>query len=627
MAEKVELELKLKGGDKAVKTLGKLEQELNDAREAIKKVEVGSDAFNKLATKIQKASSEVKTLEKQMEGLEPQQKAEAFLKLGEGIAGGFAVGQGAMALMGVESENLEKLQVKVQSAIAIAQGVRMMSEAALMATTAKRVIVEKFALLQSKIGIVVSKAQAIGIGLWATAQGVLSGAIGASSIALGVLKVAIMATGIGALVIGVIGLVSAMGSWFSSSEDTSISQEALAAEAQAVADAIRDQLTASRELTDHNRAVANEEDVRKKKLLELNEALKQQKIETDGANEVLAIYSKALKQTEQITRESTTAYDEQIAKFREMSDAGRLLEEQIKDQIDAQNELIVTQDAAAASAQKLEDKEKAAAKRRRDERRKQREEEGKQLLSLDEELFLMRIEDDNEREEEKIEQDRQKDLLEVKRAGNKEEQLLLIKEKYDILEAERQQKVDDAAFEKFIENNDKWNEERIADAEKQAAIDQKADDDKRALDEALDAARRNMQTNAFSAGAALFEKNKKISKAIAVSQTIFSTQQAIVDALAAKGTDALLPYPIRLGNAISAGVIGAASVRNILSENMGDVSAGGGGTPEPMTPSTTGAFTLGGGLPEQEPVKAYVVTDEMSDSQAQLSDIRRRSTI
>ena len=107
MAEQVELELKLKGGNNAVKTLGQLEQELDKAREAIKEVEVGSDAFNKLATQIQNASSEVKTLEKQMEGLEPQQKAEAFLKMGEGIAGGFAVAQGAMGLMGVESENLE----------------------------------------------------------------------------------------------------------------------------------------------------------------------------------------------------------------------------------------------------------------------------------------------------------------------------------------------------------------------------------------------------------------------------------------------------------------------------------------------------------------------------------------
>ena len=625
MAEKVELELKLKGGDKAVKTLGKLEQELNDAREAIKKVEVGSKAFEKLATQIQKASSEVKTLEKKMEGLEPQQKAEAFLKMGEGIAGGFAVGQGAMALMGVESEELEKIQVKVQSAIAIAMGIRMMSEAALMFTTAKRVVVEKFALLQSKIGIVVSKAQAIGLGLWATAQGILSGAIGASSIALGVLKVAIMATGIGALVIGVVALVGAMSSWFSGSEDTSESQEELAANAKAVADAVRDQLTANRELADYNRAYAKEEDERKKKLLELNEALKQQIEETDKYNNVVVLYTENQETLNNLLNETSDVYDVTINQYKDLQKAGELLEQQIQDQIDAQNALIISQDATAASTKKLSDKEKADADRRREERKKQREEEAKELLSLDEELFLMRIEDDNEREKAKIEQDRQKDLLEVKRAGNKAEQILLIKEKYDILEAERQQKVDDAAFEVFIANNDKWNEERIANAEKQAEIDQTAADDKIALDQAVFDARRDMQTNAFSAGAALFEKNKKISKAIAVSQTIFSTQQAIVDALAAKGTDALLPYPIRLGNAISAGVIGAASVRNILTESMGSIDTP--DTPDTMTPSTTGAFTLGGALPDQEPVKAYVVTDEMSDSQSLLSDIRRRSTI
>ena len=625
MAERVELELKLKGGDKAVKTLGKLEQELNDAREAIKKVEVGSKAFEKLATQIQKASSEVKTLEKKMEGLEPQQKAEAFLKMGEGIAGGFAVGQGAMALMGVESEELEKIQVKVQSAIAIAMGIRMMSEAALMFTTAKRVVVEKFALLQSKIGIVVSKAQAIGLGLWATAQGILSGAIGASSIALGVLKVAIMATGIGALVIGVVALVGAMSSWFSGSEDTSESQEELAANAKAVADAVRDQLTANRELADYNRAYAKEEDERKKKLLELNEALKQQIEETDKYNNVVVLYTENQETLNNLLNETSDVYDVTINQYKDLQKAGELLEQQIQDQIDAQNALIISQDATAASTKKLSDKEKADADRRREERKKQREEEAKELLSLDEELFLMRIEDDNEREKAKIEQDRQKDLLEVKRAGNKAEQILLIKEKYDILEAERQQKVDDAAFEVFIANNDKWNEERIANAEKQAEIDQTAADDKIALDQAVFDARRDMQTNAFSAGAALFEKNKKISKAIAVSQTIFSTQQAIVDALAAKGTDALLPYPIRLGNAISAGVIGAASVRNILTESMGSIDTP--DTPDTMTPSTTGAFTLGGALPDQEPVKAYVVTDEMSDSQSLLSDIRRRSTI
>ena len=87
-----------------------------------------------------------------------------------------------------------------------------------------------------------------------------------------------------------------------------------------------------------------------------------------------------------------------------------------------------------------------------------------------------------------------------------------------------------------------------------------------------------------------------------------------------------LPAPFGVIQAGIHGAMGAAAVKNILTESMGDVS-GGGGTPETMTPATTGAFSLGGGLPEQQAVKAFVVTDEMSDSQAQLSDIRRRSTI
>ena len=54
MAERIDLELNLKGGDKSVTTLGKLEKQLEKAREEIKKVEVGSEAFKKLATEIQK---------------------------------------------------------------------------------------------------------------------------------------------------------------------------------------------------------------------------------------------------------------------------------------------------------------------------------------------------------------------------------------------------------------------------------------------------------------------------------------------------------------------------------------------------------------------------------------------
>jgi len=43
-----------------------------------------------------------------------------------------------------------------------------------------------------------------------------------------------------------------------------------------------------------------------------------------------------------------------------------------------------------------------------------------------------------------------------------------------------------------------------------------------------------------------------------------------------------------------------------------------------MVPATQGAFTLTG---LQEPVKAFVVESEITESQAQMADINRRSTI
>ena len=79
----------------------------------------------------------------------------------------------------------------------------------------------------------------------------------------------------------------------------------------------------------------------------------------------------------------------------------------------------------------------------------------------------------------------------------------------------------------------------------------------------------------------------------------------------------------------AAGVI-AAGLNNVRQIMKQDVGGGTGGsvpteTP-PMRPATTGAFTLEGFKP-QEPVKAFVVESEITDSQAQMADINRRSTI
>lgn len=59
------------------------------------------------------------------ESIEPtKQKFEAVGKISSGLASGFAVVQGSMALLGVESDNLQQTFVKLQAAMALMQGVK-----------------------------------------------------------------------------------------------------------------------------------------------------------------------------------------------------------------------------------------------------------------------------------------------------------------------------------------------------------------------------------------------------------------------------------------------------------------------------------------------------------------------
>ena len=75
---------------------------------------------------------------------------------------------------------------------------------------------------------------------------------------------------------------------------------------------------------------------------------------------------------------------------------------------------------------------------------------------------------------------------------------------------------------------------------------------------------------------------------------------------------------------------GLANLKKIYDTPTGDGGGGGGGTitaaATPAPQMMSGAFELSGGT-EPEAFKAYVVTDEMTNSQNQLANIRRRATI
>ena len=120
-------------------------------------------------------------------------------------------------------------------------------------------------------------------------------------------------------------------------------------------------------------------------------------------------------------------------------------------------------------------------------------------------------------------------------------------------------------------------------------------------------------------------ENKQVSAAIA----LVNTYQAVSEVM----KDATIPSTAL--KFITAGTVlanGLANVQRIFATNIPGASGGGsaprtslGGTPAPQM--TSGQFTLGGDTTQPEPVQAYVVTDDMTNSQNKLANIRRRATI
>ena len=111
-------------------------------------------------------------------------------------------------------------------------------------------------------------------------------------------------------------------------------------------------------------------------------------------------------------------------------------------------------------------------------------------------------------------------------------------------------------------------------------------------------------------------------KALAVAQATIDTYAGANKAFAQGGVAGFVT-----GAAIVAA--GLSNIRKILDTDVGDGGGGGSvpadtGTPAPQVLS--GAFTLGGGQ-EAQPVQAYVVTDDMTNNQNKLANIRRRATI
>ena len=138
----------------------------------------------KRAAQLKDAIGDAKAL---TDAFNPDAKFKALTSTLGGVAGGFSAVQGAVGLLGSESQSVEKAILKVQSAMAISQGVQAIGES-----------VDSFKQLGAVIRATTLYQKALA-GATAVQTFVMNGA----TLAAKLLRGALISTGIGALVVGV----------------------------------------------------------------------------------------------------------------------------------------------------------------------------------------------------------------------------------------------------------------------------------------------------------------------------------------------------------------------------------------------------------------------------------------
>jgi len=164
MAEKKVIELEVK------ENLGNLKQQLKAAQVEVQvladKFGVTSDEAREAAKRAAELKDRIGDAKALTDAFNPDAKFKGLGQALTGVAGGFAAVQGAMGLIGVESENVEKQLLKVQSAMALAAGIDQLTEAKEAFLNLGKTAVRAFNAIKVAIG-------GTGIGLIVIALGVI----------------------------------------------------------------------------------------------------------------------------------------------------------------------------------------------------------------------------------------------------------------------------------------------------------------------------------------------------------------------------------------------------------------------------------------------------------------------
>lgn len=449
MAEEVSIKIST-DASQAVQSVGSLKKQL---REAQQEVQVMADKFGVTSAQAVEAAKKAAELKDRIgdakdltDAFNPDRKFQAFSSALQGVVGGISAVQGAMGLLGVENENVQQTLLKVQSAMALSQGINSVLAARdsfknlgtfIQATT----IYQKANNAATLIAVAVQRAFGV--------------AVVGTSTAFKLLKAAIVSTGIGALVVLMGIIIEKMMSWGDSTEDNEAAQRKLnrALEEQEILFAKQQRsLQQQRQIAILRAKIAGQG---AEEIYKINQEYngKDLKAATENRDKILGELTKfqkeKLKKTKsgnlQGTKEDIAAYNEAAKRLDAANEEINKIN--FQSQIDGLTEQQRIADDGRAKAKEANNKRLNDAKQNANKLKQQREEEAKERLQaekeanekireLENENFLSSIKDETQRALVKLSQDKEKELLSIQQskanAATKAKEIALIEEKFRI---------------------------------------------------------------------------------------------------------------------------------------------------------------------------------------------------
>ena len=620
MAENLDLNIKVNtsGVDGS---LGSLKKQLREAQADVVKLSEKFGATSVQAAAAAKKASELKDkigdAKALTDAFNPDAKFKSLTASLSGVAGGFGAVQGAMALFGVESDEVQKTLLKVQSAMAISQGLQAVGESidsfknlgAVIKNTSlfqsaynfilgKEAIAVTGNIIATKAKTVATEAQTVATVEQGVATVTTTTAVGAATLAMKALRIALIASGIGVLIIAIGFAVEAFLKFAGAAERAAEAQKKLN---ERIAEGAKIQLEAEEKFIDNQEkldiARLKAKGASEQKIFELEQSYRRQKI------------ASLQRHYEEVYGKDTKAAKDTLDEINKINVEGQVAELENREKIRKEKEI---------ADKKEVERNEASIKEQAD-------------FELKLQQDLLKLDEDNAAKKRAIEFQKNEDLISDLDYKNE----LLDTD----FEEDRQRLANKEAYiadQKYIElSNLKLTEiERLEIISKYAKMERDIDKEitKSKKDEKKAQVKDTMQL--MSDLSSFVNKDTVAGKTLAIATATINTYQGASEALKQKST---LPSPFdviaKIANVAAIIGTGIKTVKSIASVQV--PNGGGGGVPSisteaPIFPQLPSATTTN--LSQQsindignQAVRAYVIESDVTSNQQRITAIRQRA--